>query len=110
MSALRLLDSALIPKFISSSTQKARRKKNGPTKTKNLLETHFVRSKLETQSNFLNPFMHNVVKWPNIHFSGMFGHFTTLCLKGLRCLKSYVHQSFQMTQFSSLYPHQEKYW
>ena len=30
-----------------------------------------------------NPFMHNVVKWLN-----MFGHFTILCVKGLRELLS----------------------
>ena len=41
----------------------------------------------------LNPFMRNVVKWPNIllkscgvyiaKFESIFGHFTTLCMKGL---------------------------
>ena len=41
----------------------------------------------------VNPFMHNVVKWPNIflkfcavntsRFLNMFGHFITLCMKEL---------------------------
>ena len=29
----------------------------------------------------VNPFMHNIVKWPGILF--MFGHFTALCMKEL---------------------------
>ena len=34
------------------------------------------------QSNF-NPFMHNVVKWPNILKSCGVNTITTLCMKGL---------------------------